>query len=774
MRTSVALLSSIVLFAACGSPDVATDDTGASDTGDPEDVPFVIDERPVTQFVNPFLGTDGSGNVLPGALVPHGFVRATPDTRSESLSIDAYDWDDELFEGITHTGLEGPGGSGNGYAQILFLPQAGERVLDADDRDVPFSHDDESAKPGYYAVGLPGGVELELTATGHAAVHRYTLPAGPSRILVDLGHSNGVSKGGHLEIDGDVLRGHGVYEVHPIAGALTGNDGRTAWTTVYLYAELGLTPEETGTFVGRDDPTPNVGATTVDGAWAGGWVGWDLEAPTTFEVRVGISLISEDHARANLEAEVGDDDFDAVAAAADAAWNTRLNRIQFDSDEPEVLTQAYTALYHSMFQPADHTESGGVFSTGYSGEHVTREADGFRYLADDWCMWDTYRTSHPLFSLTEPEWRDDYARSLLVMYEEGGWLPKCTWSATSYSRVMTGNPAVIILSDLYTKGFDRFDTELAWEAIDHAGMDEVDPLFDAICGYVNQGTPPEYVANGFVSIECDPTQGASMTMEHAQADFAAARFAERMGRTADAKRYDARADNWKHHWDPSTGFVRGLHRDGSWRDPFDPADRGDANDFVEASAWIFSFFVPHDVPALSEAMGGDAAMRAKLDAFFEGGHFDPSNQPSFHIPWLYAHAGDPSATQAAIRELLDTRYGDGPNGLPGNDDAGSTSAFALLSFLGLYPLNPSEPVWTLGAPRVRKAVLHLHPGFYEGGTFTIEAVGDPATQPYVQSMTLNGEPWDVPTLPHDRIAAGGVLKVTLGDAPSSWGRGSVD
>jgi len=737
-----------------------------------EEVPFPIDEVPLTGFVDPMIGTRGPGNVIPGALVPHGMVRASPDTANDPGAVAAYEWNNDRIEGFTHTHLEGPGGGANGYSQLLVLPQTGPIEVNRSNRPSRYSHDDEEARPGYYAVTLEDyDVRAELTATGHAAVHRYSFPAGPGRLLLDLGHSMGDSVGGVLELSDGVWEGQATYNVHPLVSLFT-PDRETAHTTLYFHAELSLAPTSTGVFRGGgSSPEAVPGGTSALGAWVGGWGEWTFDEPTQIELRIGVSLISVDHAAANLRAEVGDASFDAVAERADERWNTALNRVQVTGDE-EVRTKFYTALYHSLFQPADYTEAGGQFVVSASGAPVVRAIDneGAHYFTDDWCMWDTFRTSHPLRTLVEPELTDDVTTSMLLHYTEGGWLPKCTWNATGYSRVMIGNHAVPIIADAFLKGLGRIDAELAWEAIDHAGSDELPNLPEGLCGYLNLGTPPDYIELGYVPTECDPTQSVSMTLEHAYNDWVTARFAEALGRSDDAARYDERAAGWRNHWNPEEGFMQARDRSGAWVTPFDPADDSDANDFAEADSWIYSWFVPHDVPGLIEVMGGVEPFTDRLDAFFDDGHFDPSNQPSFHVPWLYAAAGEPTGTQRRIRDIVQDEYGVSPDGLPGNDDAGSTSAFLVLAMLGIYPIAPGDGVWTLTAPRLESAVVHLHPGYYDGGRITISTVGDPATQPWVQSVTWNGDELTAARIEHRLLVEGGELEFVLGDAPSEWGR----
>ena len=744
----------------------ATDDVVPPDPN-PDDVPFTYSEEPLTGFVDPMVGTEGSGNTLPGALVPHGMVRASPDTLGTPGDIDAYRYEATRMEGFSHTHLEGPGGSANGYSQILLLPQSGERVTDRTARATAFDHASETARPGYYGVTL-GGVHAELTATSHAAVHRYTFPAGPARLLVDVGSSMGTSADGALQISGDTVTGHGVYQVHPIVAALTGGDGRTGFTTVYTSVTVSVPPTDHGTFQGSRSVITLDGADSVQGSWAGGWIGWDFDAETTVEVRVGISYISEAQAQKNVDEEVGTDGFDAVAEKADAAWNHVLNRVQVDAPDDE-KRQFYTALYHAAFQPSDHTEAGGKYAIHASGEAHVLDAKGMKYMTDDWCQWDSFRTVHPFGTLFEPELRDDVARSALKVFEEGGWLDKCPWSATGYSRVMINNPTVPILTDMLVKGLDRFDTDLAWAAIDKAGTEETPDAPRGLCGFASLGTPPEYLTLGFVPQECDPSQSASLTLEQTVDDAAASRFAAAIGRTADADRYAARADYWKNTWDFDLGFARPRNADGSWVEPFSPDDNSEFNGFTEATSWIYSFHVMHDVPGLQEAMGGHTAFLAKLDAFFDEGHFDVSNEPSFHIPFLYAAVGDPSDTQRRVRETLNAAFSVTPGGLPGNDDAGATSTWIVLASLGLYQIDPSSPVWTITTPAVARSELRLHPGYYDGGTFVIEAVGDLATQPYIASATLNGEPLDHAWITQEQITAGGTLSLTLSDTPTTWG-----
>ncbi len=767
--TLSALIASWLLAAvACGAEDVEPTRRGVGyEPPPPFEVPNAQD---LARHVDPMIGTMGPGNVIPGALVPHGVVRASPDTNSPPGSIDAYDHDDDRIEGITHTHLEGPGGSSNGYNQLRFSAVAG--AFDLGDPSSAFSHSTESADPGYYAVTLEDyDVRVELTATGHAAIHRYTFPgSADSRVVIDLGASNGRPIESRIEIVGDRdVRGHARYDVHPAVSTLLRNEPLpTGVSDLYFHARFDRPFVKRGTFQGAGANTVAEGEVRASGPYVGGFVGFETAEGDIIEVRVGISFIDEEQALRNLEDEVGEHSFDEVRAAARKAWNDKLNRIQIEAPEG-VRTMFYTALYRSMFQPANHTEPGGRFMVANGGERHVREGDGRPFYKDDWCMWDTYRTTHPLASLLEPETRSDVVRSLLTMAEDGGWLPKCTWHATGYSRIMTGNNALPVIADAWTKGFRDFDHDAAWAALEKTSTQEVSSTLDGLCGYLGLGTPAEYISAGWVGHECDPTQAASMTLEHAYDDFCVAQVAEGLGRAEEAAKYRARSQNFRNQFNPDSGFMQPRLRDGSWRTPFDPADRADFNGFVEASAWIFTFFVPHDVPALIELLGGNDAFVSKLDQFFDEGHFDPSNQPSFHIPWLYGYAGAGARTQQRVHDVAQRAFSTAPDGLPGNDDAGSTSSWYVFAALGLYPVSPGEPVYRLSTPLVDHATIHLHPAFHDAATFVIHVERSSSSDVFIQSATLNGAPLDRAFLRHEEIVAGGTLRFVVGPQASSWG-----
>lgn len=781
MRCSVAPAGLLLpVLAVLGCRQAAPQAPASSDTGDAAAIdcalgpktttwePFCPEGADRVALVDPLIGTGGRGHAIPGPMLPHGFVKLSPDSLLSPGAIHGYDYDAAAIEGFSHTHLEGPGGDSYGYSQIRLQPFVGAPTADPQVYASTFDHQTEIAEVGYYAVTLDGPqTRVELAATAHTGLHRYTFPDGVApRVLLDLGESRGTSLDGSLRIvDDHTIEGFGAYNTYPLFSALLAEaPGETGDATVYFSLSLSRPMVAWGTWSGQGDDAVFIDdAVQQDGPWIGAWFEAAADAQP-LEVRVGISMVSVEQARAHRESEADGVSLEQARQAARDRWSCLLSRVEVEGGSNDDQVQLYTALYHSFMQPTDYTEGNGQFVSGSSGEAETFDAcEARRYYADAWCMWDTYRTSHPLTTLLEPEVVDDQVASMLHEYQQGGWLPKCTWMSTGYSRVMTGNPGVPIIADAYGKGFRDYDEALAWAAVDKAGSQDTWGI-DPVCGYFNQGTPPEYIDGGYVPHECDHDQSASMTMEYAFADWATARLAEAMGRSDAAAAYQARSGNWRNQWDPDVGFMRGRHRDGSWVEPFDPSS---GVDFVESNAWIFTFFVPHDVDGLVGTLGGDDAAIDKLDQFFDQGHFDPTNQPGFHIPLLYNRVGAAWKTQERVHDLLDTSFSTEPGGLPGNDDAGATSAWYALLSMGLYPLAPGDGRYELTTPRFSRVTLQQSPQL-GGQPFVIDAPRDSADHVYIQSVSLNGAPLERSWITHDEIRAGGSLAFVLGPEPGAW------
>jgi len=717
----------------------------------------------VAVWVDPRIGTGGSGNVFMGAARPHGRVKLGPDTRPNP-AVESYRWEDGTIYGFTHTHLQGHGGSANGYSQILLMPATGALQIEPAKWAAPFAHADEVASAdGYRVTFKDGETTAELAATAHVGLHRYTF-AGTQvgRVMLDLDWNRGEARGGHVEVTEDGAKGWADYSVHPMLTALLDGYGKgpTGLVRVFFAVHNSRPHAIAGTFQGGK---ASPGSTQAEGPATGAYFEFDTSKDAIVETRVALSWISVQQAEANYEAEGQGVSLEQARADTRSAWNRLLSRVEVEGGTDADRTRMYTALYHALLAPTDDTE-GDSFWTGAGASGAVIDANGRRFYSDDWCTWDTAKTTHPLLTLVEPEVVSDMVQSFVTGYTLGGWIPKCTWTATGDSRVMTANHSFCIIADAYVKGLRGFDADTAWQGVYKGSMQDSDyPGAEGFCGYLNQGTPPHYVSKGWVPSECDPGQAASMTLEYAYNDFCSAQFASALGRTDDAAFFAKRAKNYANVWNPAHGFMQLKDASGAWKEPFDPMALAG---FTEANAWIYTWQVQHDPCGLAALLGGHKAMEDKLDAFFDGGHFDLSNEPDFHAPWLYVDAGAPHATQAKVRALLAQHFTTAPDGLPGNDDTGATSAWFAFAAMGLYPMAPGDPTYRITAPLWSRVTLHLEPDFADGRDFVVESSGSGV---YVKSAMWNAAVHNTPWIGHAEIQKGGTLALALGDAPATWG-----
>jgi predicted alpha-1,2-mannosidase len=725
--------------------------------------PPEMEMRDLAALVSPLVGTDGSGNVVPGAQLPHGVVKLSPDSTRDAGDLLEYEYDDPEIHGFSHTHLHGGGGSGYGYNHLLVTPlvdQWGELPR----MPVTIDHDDEEASPGYFAATLvESGVRVELTASRWVGFHRLSFPAAKTAELrFDLAHSGGKCVTAEVEVvPPNIIRGQAQYQVFPLA-AFWGQEtwGSTGIRTLYFHAETDQAFDDYATWNGT---VFNESADSAAGDDIGAMVSFATDGKTPVQLKVALSLVSILQAEKNMQNEIPLWDFDAVRGAAREAWNERLNRVHVDSTDEADLVTFYSAFYRTFIEPVDYTEH-GVTWIGTGNEGVVVENDGRRFYADDWCIWDTFRTSHPWRTVVEPETASDIVDSMLRVYELGGWLPKCPWQATGYSRMMIGNHAIPVIVDFFLKGLDDFDQSKAYEAaVKLATQEGIDvDSFPGMCGYVNLGTVPEYLSKGYVSMECDEHQSVSMTLEYAFDDWCLSRFADALGEVGDAAKFRARSGNYKYHWNDDNGFMQARHRNGDWLEPFDP-DSGDG--FCEADSWKYSWSVPHDIEGLIDLMGGDEACAAKLDEFFAEDHFTVDNQPGFHVPYLYNFVGQPWKTQLLTQQIARDEFGPEPDGLPGNDDAGSTSAWYLFAAAGFYPVCPCSNRYELTVPLFDRVAFRLHPTHHQGQVFLIEVTGRSAEHTVIGEVQLNGQVLDRFWISHEEIAAGGHLLLTLVSPP---------
>lgn len=684
-----------------------------------------------TSKVNPFIGTGGHGHTFPGPSLPFGMIQPGPDTRLTGWDgCSGYHDSDRRIYGFSHTHLSGTGIPD--YGDVLLMPMTGEPRLENGADGKPgyssaFRKETEGAAPGYYAVTLDDpGIRVELTTSRRAAMHRYALPRGKDAwVVLDLAHRD--------EVIESSLRVVSDREIE-------GSRRSRAWAK-----------DQRLFFVARFSRPfrPGPDEKNLKAALAFGKKGGPLL------VKVGISAVDVEGARRNLEAEIPGWDFDGLRRAADVAWERELGKIRVEGGSRRQQVVFYTALYHSFLAPNLYTDVDGR----YRGRDLEiHRANGFQ-VHTVFSLWDTFRALHPLLAIVDRARTRDFVKTFLKQYEEGGRLPVWELSANE-TDCMIGYHAVPVIADAILEGIGGFDSELAFEAMKASA----DSGARGLAGYER---------DGFISAQ-EEAESVSKTLEYAYDDWCIAEVAAKLGFPADEARYRRRAQAWAHLFDPSTGFMR-ARVEGHWSRPFDPSSV-DVN-YTEANAWQYSFFVPHDVEGLMRLHGGREAFARKLDALFTAdsrmsgrdqsditglvGQYAHGNEPSHHMAYLYAFAGQPWKTQAMARRLMDEMYADAPDGLSGNEDCGQMSAWFVLSALGFYPVAPGSGRYVLGTPLFPRATIRLE----NGKSFVIRAPKVSEKAIHVVSARLDGRPWSKSWLGHEALADGGSLDLDMSETP---------
>lgn len=699
-----------------------------------------------TEWVDPFIGTADYSATHPGAVVPHGMMAAVPFnvTGSELNRFDKdnrwwstpYDIRNKYSVGFAHGALSGVGCPELGA--IITMATTGTAEADRTLRGSTYSN--EVATPGYYATTYEQfAIRAEATATERTSVERYTFTeGGEANIIVDLGTALSNESGAMLrrvsntEVEGMRLLGTFCYT-------------NQAVFPIYFVVRISQPAEEINYWKLQPEMTG------IEAAWSGDSgeyklyknyareiMGDDIgaifklgnvEPDTEVVVKVGISYVSMENARKNLDAEVGTRDFDTVCEAAKAKWNEALGRIRVEGGTEDDRTIFYTALYHSLLHPNLVSDVNGEYPAMESG--ATGVAVGYdRYTV--FSLWDTYRNVHQLLTLAYPEVQTDMIRSMVAMSQEWGWLPR--WEL--YGRetfTMEGDPSIPVIVDSYLKGLRDFDIEAAYEAMKRSATTEgkhnaIRPDIDP---YIEHG----YIPVGLFAQDMSGDNSVSHALEYYVADNALATFAREMGDEAFAKDMERRASGWRNYYSKADGAMRPIGEDGNYIGEFDPAagaNFSNTTGFHEGSSWNYTFFVPHDIEGLMKAMGGSKRFTEKLQWVFDNGHYDPTNEPDIAYPYLFSRVrGEEWRTQRLVKELLNENYTTTPDGLPGNDDTGTMSTWAVFSMLGIYPDCPGEPYYTITTPRFERAEIDT-----QHGTIVIitEGNGD-----YINDIRLGGK-----------------------------------
>jgi predicted alpha-1,2-mannosidase len=701
-----------------------------------------IYDQKLINYVNPFIGTGGHGHTFPGATMPFGMMQLSPDTRLDGWDgCSGYHYSDNYIYGFSHTHLSGTGVSD--YGDVLLMPTNEINFNNGSNGENGygdyFIHDNEIAEPGYYKVKLDStNIEVELTVSERSGMHKYTFPSSENQVvMIDLVHRDKVLDAKIEKISDTEIQGYRFSEAWA-------TDQRLFFViqTSHPFDDLLQSPPETGKSGGRRSAltfkNPN-------------------NEPIV--IKVGISAVDVDGARKNLETEIGDKSFEEVKTLAQNAWEKQLEKIVITTDKIDNKTNFYTALYHTMIAPNLYQDVDGRY----------RDMDLEIYQSNDhqhytvFSLWDTYRATHPLYTIIEQERTKDFIKTFIKKYESGGIMPIWDLSA-NYTGCMIGYHAVPVIADAYLKGIRDYDVEKAFEAMKHSATRDKLGLKD-------------YKAFGFIPVE-NESESVSKTLEYAYDDWSIAQMAKAMGNMEDYQTYLKRAQYYKNVYDPESQFMRGRFRN-TWFSPFDPYEVN--FNYTEANAWQYSFYVPQDVSGLIDLMGGKKELETQLDKLFTAkqetsgrnqaditgliGQYAHGNEPSHQMAFLYNFINKPSKTQEYVHQILTSLYQNAPDGISGNEDCGQMSAWYVLSSLGFYPVTPGSNDYIIGTPLFENASIHLE----NGNTFSITANSISDENIYIQSARLNGKDYPYSYLKHEDIMNGGELVFEMANTPSGWG-----
>ncbi|QFZ21492.1 GH92 family glycosyl hydrolase [Saccharothrix syringae] len=747
-------------------------------TGVPAAVAQPAPEDPAT-LVNPFIGTQNFGNTFPGASAPFGMVQVSPDTGGQG----GYDYLQGNIHGFSQTHLSGVGCPVMG--ELPVMPTTGPvDNVDTNAYRSPYSHDDEDAEPGYYRVGLSRyGIDAELTATPRTGWQRHSFPATTAaNVLFNTGKANQQVLDSEVHVVGDRT-----VEGRVRAGRFcAGRDEHT----VYFSATFDRPFAAFGTWRGT---TRSPGARDAAGGGGNGaWVTFDATADRDVVLKVGLSYTGVEGARRNLAAETGDSfDFDATRAALRRDWAGRLGAIRVDGGPVERRTAFYTALYHSLLHPNLAGDVDGRY-TGFDGaQHVAEDFTPYQNLS----LWDTYRPQNQLLELLEPAVARDVALSVVASGRDGGWLPR--WAlANSETNIMTGDPVTPFLVEAWSKGLLAGHEQETYDLLRRNATETppADSPYNGRSGvafYDERGYVPSGLALGedcaHKGGDNDCVHPASATLEYAAADAALALMAAGLGHREDARLFAGRGQWYRNLWDAGTGHFRPRTVEGTWVSPYNPVDAG--HQFHEGGAYQYQWLVPQDPNGLVELMGGRRATEQRLDAFFAYDKllvdpagtartewitqpydyygkptYNPNNEPDLLAPYFYLSVGAPAKTATAVRAAM-TLFTTGPDGMTGNDDLGTMSAWYVFSSLGLYPTMSGADFLALSSPQFPAATVRVG----QGRVLTITAPGVDDTNRYVRRVSLDGRDVRTTWLRWDDVVGGGTLAHEVGPTPSAWG-----
>ncbi|WP_437440091.1 GH92 family glycosyl hydrolase [Polaribacter batillariae] len=714
----------------------------------------------LTKYVNPFIGTGGHGHTYPGATVPFGMLQVTPINGISKWDwCSGYHYSDSVAVGFSHLALSGTG-IGD-LADLLFMPinkkvdlSNHPKSRDSIAYKSSYSHNNETAKPGYYQVFLEDhNINVELTTTKRTAYHKYSFKKNDQQsVVIDLGFA--------INWDTPLKTSVNIEDKYTISGTRF-SKGWARNQKVFFVAKFSK-PIIKHQLYADGNLTENK---TTEGIKTSTQLFFDPKNNEELFVKVALSSVSIENAKENLRE--GDFDFEAVKKQANHQWNNALTKIEVETPVDSLKTIFYTAMYHAQLAPVTFSDKNGQFRKE-NDEIVT--AKGYTAYST-LSLWDTFRAEHPLLTLTDPDRVSDIINTMLAYYETKKRLPVWTLYANE-TNTMTGYHSIPVIVEAYIKGIRGFDAEKAFEAMKTTMMQDERGLNH----YKKYGYIPYSLLDESVTI----------TLEYAYDDWCVAQMAKALGKNEDYKFFLERSKAYEHLFDRKTGFMRGKSVDGkSWNEPFDAkySNHREQTDYTEGNAWQHSWFVPQDVKGFIKLHGNNEVFTSRLEQLFTEsseitgdnisadisgliGQYAHGNEPSHHIAYLFNHAKQPWRTQYWARHIIDTQYNTTPNGLSGNEDCGQMSAWYALSAIGLYAMNPASGNYEIGSPIFEKTTIKLP----KGKIFTMEAKNVSDKNIYIQSATLNGKDFNRTNISHQEILEGGTLHFVMGSQPNkNWG-----
>lgn len=723
-------------------------------------------------YVHPLIGTDirivegknknsteERGQIMPAVGVPHGMTNWVAQTQAtEQKCHPPYYYFQDRFQGFQASHWMN-GSCTQNYGSVTVMPVSNRLEVKPKERSSAYSHHTEITSPSYYSVTLEDyHIKAEITGLSRAGIMSFDFQEpGEKYVVIEPNSDEGV---GYIEIDPDKKEIRGYNPVHRIYQGRGKEAGFSGYFVIQMQDELA------GFGIWNNDSIQS-GQKSIQGRKSnvGAWVKLASDQPCHINVKVGTSFTSIENARENLENEIPGWSFNQVRSQSSAIWNRALGQIAVKGSNEEQKVKFYTALYNTRFLPRTFSDTNGSYPRFDTGTPI-QKAEDFTYYCD-FSMWDTYRAVHPLFSILDPKMNGDMMRSLVIKGQQGGWLPIFPmWN--SYSSAMIGDHCIAALGDAIIKETPGFDYEEAYGLMRKNAFESNTDSASYLDGKGRRAMD-SYLKYNYIPLEDSVWEAfhkreqVSRTLEYAFDDYVLSQVAKKLGKIDDYHALIKRAQNYLHVIDPETGYARGRHADGRWADPFDP------NKFIsyicEGTPYHYTWYVPQDVSGLMQRMGGRGKFIERLDRFFEEERYWHGNEPGHHIAYLYAYAGEPWKTQYQIHNIINSEYFTTPDGLSGNDDAGQMSAWLVFSMIGFYPVCPGMPYYVIGSPGFEEITITLS----DSKKFMIEAKGYSEENIYIQSATLNGEPYDKSYILHQDIMNGGKLSFVMGDMPNkAW------